>query len=373
MTQLAIKLTPVDSWFFRDGRPFNIGEASQTDLKSLFPPFSTTVVGAVRASLARGLGWNGRNDWDSRIKANLGNRQNLGPLRFKGPYLIRVNDGKEEILFPTPSHLLGKPPKRGGGQWTQITRLCPGDEICCDMGNGTKVRLPAADNASSLKSLCGSFLTTTDMKKILEDGDLKEIDPISSKKLWDFEYVIGIQRNFETRTAEEGALYSTYRVRLKPGVGLAVQVDGLENGLKLKTPLPMGGESRMAYSDPLNGEINLPEAPALKCSEQGNIRFTVILRTPAHFEGKWPGPGDELPGVPGSKVVSACLEHPMRIGGWNSLSKEPLPLKPFLPAGSIWFCEAEKSLEKSIRMLNCHHIGNLCEQGFGEMVIGNWG
>jgi len=211
------------------------------------------------------------------------------------------------------------------------------------------------------------------MKKILEDGDLKEIDPISSKKLWDFEYVIGIQRNFETRTAEEGALYSTYRVRLKPGVGLAVQVDGLENGLKLKTPLPMGGESKMAYSDPLNGEINLPEAPALKCSEQGNIRITVILRTPANCEGKGPGPGDELPGVPRSKVVSACLEHPMRIGGWNSLSKEPLPLKPFLPAGSIWFCEAEKSLEKSIRMLNCHHIGNLCEQGFGEMVIGNWG
>ena len=44
MTFKAYKLTPVDTWFFRDGRPYNRGESNLADIKSLFPPFAMKAV-----------------------------------------------------------------------------------------------------------------------------------------------------------------------------------------------------------------------------------------------------------------------------------------------------------------------------------------
>ena len=369
MTSKAYKLTPVDSWFFRDGRPFNQGETNQTDVISLFPPFATTVVGAVRASLARGLGWSGRGGWATEIKDKLGDGQDLGPLRFRGPYLVRKVNGEEEMLFPAPLHLLGKRPEGDESRWTRITRLHPGEEIDCDIGK--KVKLPKAENASGLKLLSGCYFTADDLETILGGNDLSRIKPVSSKQLREFEYSVGIERQQKTRTTEEGALYSTRRVRLKPGVGLAVQVEGLDQDMEMVTPLLLGGESRLAWVKALKEQIRLPEAPALASSGDGKVRFTITHLTPAYFDA-WPGPWDDLPGVPGSKVVSACLERPLRIGGWDSFRREPLPLKPFLPAGSTWFCEAKKDHEEEIRQLNGHHIGECCEQGFGQIVIGLW-
>lgn len=368
MTSMTFKLTPVDSWFFRDGRPFNLGE-THSDLKSLFPPFGPTVVGAIRAYLARGLGWDGRGSWNEKIKETLGDCQRFGPLRFKGPFLIRMVDNQEEMLFPAPLHLLGKPPKEEGGQWSRITKLLPGKGVDCDFGDD--VRLPRADNTTGLKSLYGCYLNASDFKKVLDGGDLCGIAPISPEQLWNFDFSVGIKRRFETRTAEEGALYSAYRVRLRPGVSLAMQLDGLEVEMKMASTMPLGGESRMAYVEILKEQLKIPVAPEIRSSDDGKTRFVVIHLTPSYFDGKWPSPGEKLPGISAVKVVSACMERPVRIGGWDSLQREPIPLRPFLPAGSTWFCEAEMSPNKTIQGLH-DHIGSLFELGFGHIVIGLW-
>jgi CRISPR-associated protein Cmr3 len=369
MTSVTFKLTPVDSWFFRDGRPFNLGE-TQSDLKSLFPPFGPTVVGAIRASLARGLGWNGRGSWNEKIKEILGDRQKLGPLRFKGPFLIQRVDNQEEMIFPAPLHLLGQPPKEEGGQWSRITMLRPGKSVDCDLGDD--IRLPRADNTAGLKSLYGCYLNASDFKKVLDGEDLCGIAPIAPEQLWNFDFSVGIKRKFETRTVEEGALYSAYRVRLRPGLGLAAQLDGLEGEMKMASTMPLGGESRMSYVEILKDTLNLPEAPEIKPSGDGKTRFAVIHLTPGYFDGIWPGPGEELSGISGAKVVSACMERPVRIGGWDSLNREPMPLRPFLPPGTTWFCEAETCPNETIQDLHGHHIGRLFELGFGQIAIGSW-
>ena len=369
MTSMTFKLTPVDSWFFRDGRPFNLGE-THSDLKSLFPPFGPTVVGAIRASLARGMGWNGLGSWNGKIKEKLGDGQRLGDLRFKGPFLIRIVDNQEEILFPAPLHLLGKPPKEEGGQWSRIIKLRPGKSVDCDLGDD--IRLPRADNATGLKSLYGCYLNALDFKKVLDGGDLNEIAPIAPEQLWNFDFSVGIKRRFETKTVEEGALYSAYRVRLRPDVGLAMQLDGLECDIKMASTLPLGGESRMAYVEILKNPLNLPKAPEIRPSDDGKTRFAVIHLTPGFFEDNWPSPGEELSGISGAKVVSACMERPVRIGGWDSLNREPIPLRPFLPSGTTWFCETETCPNTTIQGLQGHHIGSLIDLGFGQIVIGSW-
>jgi CRISPR-associated protein Cmr3 len=369
MPPMTFKITPVDSWFFRDGRPFNLGE-THSDLKSLFPPFGPTIVGAIRASLARDMGWNGKGSWNGKIKRILGDGQRLGDLRFKGPYLIRMVDNQEEMLFPAPLHLLGQPPKEEDGQWSRITKLIPGKGVDCDLGDD--VRLPRADNTTGLKSLYGCYLNAKDFRKVLEGVDLCGIAPIAPEQLWNFDFSVGIKRKFETRTAENGALYSAYRVRLRPGVGLAVQLDGLGAEIKVASTMPLGGESRMANVEILKEQLSLPVAPETRPSDDGKTRFAVIHLTPGYFEGNWPGPGEVLSGISGVKVVSACMERPVRIGGWDSLNKEPMPLRPFLPPGTTWFCEAETCPNETIQDLHGHHIGRLFELGFGQIVIGSW-
>jgi len=368
MTFRAFKLTPVDTWFFRDGRPYNQGESYLTDIKSLFPPFALTAVGAIRASIARGLGWNGKGDWPSNIKTKLGDGPNLSPLSFRGPYLIIEKEDKPEILFPAPLHLLGKYTESEKNQWEQLALLQPGKEVDCDIGD--KVRLPSSKNATGLKSLYGCYLTSSDLAVVLKGGDLSKIHPIKGSDLWDFEFLVGIERDSETHTTVEGALYSISRVRLNPGVGLAVEVDGLDAGMEPQSPLPFGGEGRLAYVDQMDDSIKVPDAPDL--GSNSTIKFTVTHLTPAHFEEQWPGLGGELPGLAGSKIISACLERPVRIGGWDTVNGKPLPLKPFLPGGSTWFCETDSDRAKEIMGCNGKFIGEYSACGFGEIAIGLW-
>jgi len=370
MTFKAFKLTPVGTWFFRDGRPYNQGESTLADIKSIFPPFAMTAVGALRASLARSLGWNGKGDWPSEIKAKLGDGQNLAPLRFRGPYLVREMEEKPEVLFPAPLHLLGKPSETEKGGWEQFSLLKPGERLDCDIGEN--VRLPSAKNAQGKKSLYGSYLTLTDLELVLKGGDLNQICPVQARDLWDFEFLVGIGRDFETHTTLEGALYSISRVRLEEGVSLVVEVDGLGAGMDLQQTMPFGGEGGLAHAESLEYTIKIPETPVLKPFSDDKIRFTVIHLTPAYFKGSWPSPGEEVPGLVSSRVVSACLERPVWIGGWDSVSREPLPLKPFLPGGSIWFCEAGMDCADDIGKCNGKKIGEYGDFGFGEIAIGFW-
>lgn len=370
MTFKSYKLTPVGTWFFRDGRPYNQGESSLSDIKSIFPPFAVTAVGALRASLARSLGWNGKGDWSSDIKEKLGDGQKLAPLKFRGPYLVREKEGKSETLFPTPLHLLGKPSENDVGKWEQIDSLKPGEKVDCDIGD--EVQLPSSKNALGKKSLYGSYLNLADLEVVLKGGDLGRVCPIQAKDLWDFEFLIGIARDSQTRTALEGALYSISRVRLKQGISLVVGIDGLEADIDLQSTLPFGGEGGLAHVDYMDDTIKIPESSELRPSLDGKIKFTVTHLTPAHFKGSWPSLGKEVPGIVGSKVVSACLERPVWIGGWNSVKREPLPLKPFLPGGSIWFCEAEADEAEEIVDFNGKYIGNYTDFGFGEIAIGIW-
>lgn len=370
MAPRIYKLTPIDTWFFRDGRPYNQGESYLSDIKSLFPPFAVTAVGAIRASFARSLGWNGKGDWPPEIKEKLGDGPKLDPLSFKGPYLVRERNGTSELLFPAPLHLLGKLSETDEGRWARLMLLRPGSGVDCDIGD--QVRLPYSKNAEGLNSLYGSYLTSSDLATVMMGGDPDNISPIRGKDLWDFEFSVGIERNSGTRTVVEGALYSISRVRLKPGVGLAVEVDGLEEGIELQSTFPFGGEGRLAQAEQIDDMLRVPSAPALDPFSDGKIRFTVTHLTPAHFTPPWPSPGGELPGLAGSQVVSACLERPLWIGGWDSVNRKPLPLKPHLPGGSTWFCEADGSLAEKIVKCNSQHIGDYGEYGFGEIAVGLW-
>lgn len=355
-----LRLTPLDSWFFRDGRPFHQGEPS-ADVESIFPPSSFTVVGAIRAHLARNMGWR-EGSWNEKITRVLGDGDNLGPLKFRGPFLGRENGEVIEPLFPVPLNLLGK---RKESMGYELSLLFPGDKIECDLG---RVRLPAAMGIEGMKPFTRHYLTRESLATVLQGGT-NELEIVDSKDLWDTEYAVGLARDETSRTAKEGYLYSSYRIRLNRGACLLMGIEGSKDGLEDRFAFPMGGESRMGIAERLDFQEDLFSIPDPKLKD-GSLRFTLTHITPALLS-RWPRPEEGLPGVPG-RVISACLERPLRIGGWDSTKKQPLELKPFIRPGSTWFCEADEDSRSAVLQLHGGRIGELTAFGFGEVAIGAW-
>lgn len=357
--------TPFDTLFFRDGRPFNQGETSLFGVPSQFPPAPPTIVGALRAALARGQGW-AYGPWGANLTAVLGDGQNLADLTFAGPYLLR----DEALLLPAPAHLLGQPDKSGQGKWQGLTRLRPGPERDCDLG--ARVRLPIAQQpAEGLKDLSGCWLTWAGMATVLAGGVPSPQQIIESSQLWRQEQRTGIGRNPATKTANDGELYTCSHVRpVDESIKLALRIKGLPEGWEPDAVTPLGGENRMAWVDLYPKEVSLPPCPKVPV-HYGKVRYTVTLVTPADIE-TWPGPGEPLHNLPGA-VVCACQQRAQRIGGWDTEKRGPLPLTPLVPVGSTWFMEADGDEAVAIlAQLHGSHIGNRTEWGFGQIVIGIW-
>lgn len=361
-------LTPQDAWFFRDGRPYNHGESNQADVRSLFPPPARTLTGAIRAALARENGWDGKHrGWPANVTAALGSSpHDLGKLQFSGPFIVHKDKDNEEetVLWPLPRHVLGLAEK---GKWTPKTFLRPGERpTLTDQG---EIRLPeiAGEKQPDLKPNESAWITTKGLSRVLA-GALPPTDSIyTPSQLWKQEARVGLKRNASTLQVDEGDLYSPSFVRLTKGTSLGIGFSGvadLKNGLPVLFPL--GGESRLAQCDDAPKET-LPRTPDFKTNE-GEITFTVTLLTPGDFDAM----ETLLPS--GVSVISACLGKPVPIGGWDSLENEPLPLRPFHPAGSVWFCQTSSANLSLIHALHGKWLGDkhTTAHGFGQIVIGHW-
>lgn len=358
-------LTPQDAWFFRDGRPYNHGESNQADVQSIFPPPARTLTGAIRAALARTNGWDGkRGDWSPALTTALGDGpDNLGQLQFTGPFLIK----DAQALWPLPRHLLGR---IKSGKWTPKAFLRPADRsIETDQGSLRLPEMPLpATERDGLKPAESAWVTRAGLNDILS-GRLPARNTIfKSSELWQVESRIGFKRDEATRTVGEGDLYSPAYVRLHRGVAVGVGYSGLPADMNnLPGLFPLGGESRLAQCEAWPDKP-LPVAPPTSVFQpdtNGQVRFIVVLLTPGRLDPSKP-PLDSV------ELVSACLGRPLLIGGWDSLRHEPLPLEPFLPAGSVWFCQAPADRLPDIVKRHGGWLGEHTSHGFGQIALGLW-
>ncbi|WP_437207040.1 type III-B CRISPR module-associated Cmr3 family protein [Planctomicrobium sp. SH664] len=376
MNTRILSFTPVDAWFFRDGRPYHLGESGQTDVRSLFPPHAPTVIGTVRAALAQGQGWNGRGAWNNDLHSTLGNgAHNLGALHFTGPFVTR----KQQTLLPVPLHLLGGSGEQPNAvRWKPTTFLAPSEATLeCDLGH---VRFPVPQSHSKeglLKEPVGVWVTVNGYSRILRGEYPEQSSLFHSDQLWKTESRVGLARDHNSRAAKDGELYSPSFIRLHKEVKLATWVDGIPDDWTIPDLNAFGGESRLAHCETAKSERPLPDLPVKKISESG--RFTVSLLTPlllpATSTGQQthPQPGEMLHSLSGAKIVSACIGKPIRIGGWNSVHREPEPLQAYLPAGSTWFCElARPDALDSLLKMHGQTIGDRKPHGLGQIAIGAW-
>jgi CRISPR-associated protein Cmr3 len=182
---LHAAISPIDTVMFRDGRPFNQMDAGAGDAVSVFPPYPPTLVGAVRMTLARMLGYETGKAWpreklgdgvDWQADAQLGN------LRFSGAILVA--SGKP--LFPAPLFL-----GSSGSDFDTVIRLRPSDEVRdSDLGPAS---VPVPDvPARGIKIMENCWLTSEGMQRTLDGKKPQAKEVISSAALWTRESTMGV-------------------------------------------------------------------------------------------------------------------------------------------------------------------------------------
>lgn len=364
-----LRIEPVDAWFFRDGRPSNRGE-DQSDLESEFPPNAATVVGAIRAALARSQGWNGRGSWRDQLTANdndvLGDGfDDLGKLSFLGPLLMQTNERQtNELLFPMPQHVVGHAVK---GRFQPVALLKPSSEpVLTDCGEISLPVLPDdwRDRLAKQPSLSDAqrkkppepagdlYVTSAGMSKILR-GEVPAADDCRRRSdLFEHESRVGIRRDEDTRTTGQGDIYSPRYVRLndKERVSLVMAVAGVPDDWTLPSLMPLGGESRLA------GVEVLKDAPSMPRVSASSGPATVISVTPTRVRGSWwgAGPDDDAASLGGGlsgRVTTLALDRPRLIGGWDTRKSQALPLAPFAPAGTVWWLENSQACDTGLIQL----------------------
>ena len=361
--------TLLDTGFFRSGQPFNAGEGGYSTVRSVFPPAINTLQGSVRTALAAAKGWSPAS---GQLPPELGTPYDLGALSFRGPYLLF----DDEPYYQVPYYLLVKR-ESGPDSAKKFVFLTPGEPVNCDLGEDICLPRPLEklDGAGSVEGL---YISKSGYTSLLA-GQLPLKDVIKEEgDLWKEEPRVGLERNDNTRTAEDSHLYRVQHIRPKRGIKIRVIVSGLPVGWP-ELPgriLPLGGEGRLSAVE-VKGfskeeEIDLlPACPSMVPGTDGILRFTVTLITPGCF---WDMPKVVRcgpPGLPG-RCLSACLVRPQLIGGWDLVNREPRPLIPYLTPGSTWFFEGTAEVVSDLENLHGACVGEKTAYGFGQIVIGKW-
>jgi CRISPR-associated protein Cmr3 len=362
------RLIPEDVWFFRDGRPSIAG--ADHYLRSIFPPFPSTVYGLVRTQrmLEEGVDLTtlSKSVWPSlpeALRKQIGDWGETGTLRLRGPWLLRGH----EILLPAPLDLRFRIDrgKKTGGIVHDVLRLLPGDDDRssrnwshpvapmepCVRRNGGWAAWKTPRGEKDPETSAGWFVTLSGMNEWLSGGAPQPGQIVSNGELWVDELRTGVGLDSSRRRHEEHQLYTFGFVRLQENVSLGFELSGGE--LQCHQYARFGGENRAAAIEEgplLSAELGkfgtMP--PAALC--------TLTLATPAIF------PDGALP--PGHHVHSGVVPGPVLAGGWDLARHGPKPLRRAVPAGSVYWLNGEAPA-----MLGSW--SEKTEEGFGLMLVGH--
>ena len=389
-----LTFTPVDSWYFRESRPH--GAAGADRLESLFPPPVRTVAGAIRTRIGECL----NVDWqafrqgeacfgDISINELLGDSQETGMLSFSQVQLS-TND---QPLFAWPACLLEKTlPESDRQKKAEYVRLVPGSPVLCDLGNVCLPELQKPCPGARLPDK--DYLDQSLLEQVLA-GNLPHASGLGITRRTDLfseEPRLGIGRDSNRGTVEQGLLYQTSHLRLGEDVAVSISVNGLpeevaerlQEDIQDSPLIRFGAEGRMARVDMQpERQLELPKPPKAKGHEQGMMLmllsdgdFGDTRKTPlpgfkpVTREGiqRWQG------AIDGLEVELHCVMagKPVRRGGWDLKQGCPGVMKSYVPAGSCYFIKPLGGSVSDALALHGISIGEQTAWGYGRIACGLW-
>ncbi|PDO10556.1 MAG: type III-B CRISPR module-associated protein Cmr3 [Candidatus Reconcilbacillus cellulovorans] len=376
---MLFELRPADTFFFRDHRPFAVGEDSAA--AGLFPPRPGTVYGALRTAYVLRHSdletfYAGR---DEAVRAWMGTPSEKGRFRLRGVFL-KVGD---DLLLPVPFDcvVVGKT-----GDSARRLKLVYEPERAGWASDESAWRL-YSNSREKTESAAGMYVRLNDWKRHLFGGD----EPMPAVQVYGRLVVrepkIGIALDPATRRARDEMLYRVEMGRFHEEEGRAVSLvaEADDDDAPDFADIPMlrlGGENRPWTLRQLRGSLEVLTATE-RAEVSRRIRETGIARvvflTPAIWKrGNRPERFDSETGVwriddgLEVRILTAALGRPVVIGGWDMARNRPKPRRNALPAGAVVYVEVKPSLAETFvetafrRSLS----DELSEEGYGRAVVG---
>lgn len=338
-------IQPVDVLFLRGnqlfGDPGSYGEC-------LVPPWPSVAAGAIRSRMLI--------DEQADLTAfsqgkyehpTLGTPENPGSFTLSGFYLAREQeDDQHEILVAPPADLVIS--KAGDSGALDINRLRP-ESIHLESSFPLE-KLPVLTQSERSKSESGYWLTQAGWQVYLSGQTPSVEHLVHSSDLWSFDARVGIGMNAQSRSIEEGKLFSTQALVMKDTVGFLVAVMGAMpsvDGL-----LRFGGDGRAARIQSTSVSLPEPDFDAI-CQAK---RCRVVLTSPGLFPEGWKLPSLDaenrisFDGISG-RLVSASVPRAETISGWDLANKKPKSAQRVVPTGSVYWLEELESSPEALRKL----------------------
>lgn len=359
---MNIRIRPLDTFFFRDGKPFSSGQETWAD--GVFPPSPSTLYGALRAIYFS-------HHPDKFEQANTDKDPTLN-LKIKGIFL----EIDEQLYLPLPS-----------------------DCVVTKEGNEHLLELVQNNHISNKRIL--RFITTITPEEIIKDnGNNVLVQKISYQRYLNGEKIskehfkphkdylqseprIAFKKDDATGTIGEESLRRAGAQRFnekdKEKMNILIDVDFEESEVFQQGFMKLGGEGRTAYYETVDRNT------AIRPPEIENGYFKICLVTPALFKQGWLPDwiNKELEGNLGNlklRLLTAVVGKPILIGGFDMKKNKPKPMYKAVPAGSIYYFELlEGNMEEVFKIFHQQAISEILDssnsiktahQGFGITYVG---
>jgi CRISPR-associated protein Cmr3 len=393
MNRWGLRLDPVDTWFFRDGRPFDAANRVEGGL-----PLPQVLAGALRTALLA------RHDFDfarfSRLRTSHPDhdvRQHLESclasqghwafdVQVRGPWLALAHDGGVEPLLRVPACWSCEEATDGsGGTWVP-SRPWEGPApawLRPRMAGAPDVNLlPLWRTGHPDAKHPGGFLTLSGIRKVLRQQPPSDTDWFREEELFGSDVRTGIGVDMESLTAGEGEIYGIQFLAVKPRVVrdrvhpdardswqgsqvcLYAELCGADPAERvaewLTEPIPLGGEGRYAVPTCVTPAVDWPQP------EPHVSRAMWLLASPGIY-GQTPA---WLPdAIPRSQLRAAASRDPQAVSGWDVARRAPRPTRFAVPAGSVYFVDGP-FLPSGSQSL-CQDVEDVA-QGWGFALQGAW-
>lgn len=368
-------IQPLDILNFRGNKSF--GEAGEHG-ESQMPPQPSIFAGALRSNwLAQqkidlAAFANNKPLADNNLHQQLGTPEKPGSFRIQGIWLAKrtlESTAIADLYMPLPADVLALE--------SAVHILKPLD-LPAGLQSSSISSSQAVLKASAEKPKSGFWLNRKGMQAYLRGETLNEnAHLITSSKLWQTDARLGIALQTETRTAEEGKIYTTESIAMEKNTGFVAVINGAAD-FPPTGSLRLGGDGRAASMAPCALDIPQPDWPLIEKSGQ----FKLILSTPALFKQGWqlPNNGESLIRLGDGTATLACAAVGRFgvISGWDLAKWQPKDAERVTPAGSVYWLKDFTGSITSLQKLMQAGIGldtldpTRCAEGYNNFLIANW-
>jgi len=348
-------IEPLDVLFLRGNKLFG-DPGSQGD--SLVPPWPSAAAGALRSQLLAHDG----TDLAAFAKGQV-THPSLGTPSAPGSFTLtaftlaqRLGNGTLQTLHGLPADLVVTKHK----ETLSIQNLRPHTPAHGLLSSCAFSQAPLLAEAERRKAETGLWLTQSGWQKYL-NGQLPNPDQdlVKTSELWAIDSRVGIGLNADTRSADDGKLFTTQAVAFQPGIGFVASVQGAT--LPTQGTLRLGGDGRAANSQSVAHQA--PQADLQTIASQGRCR--IVLTTPGLFTQGWLPNGFaqhsdgqhwlDLHGVR-ARLVCATVPRAETISGWDIARWQPKAALRAAPTGSVYWLDQLQATPEA--------LGKLADNGF---------